>query len=307
MPVRRPTVGPKLLRRSASGTVHAPPTRFEVTPAAATIGAHISGVDLRQPCDGGLLGELRSALLEWKVLFFHDQHLTAEQHAGFAACWGRLTDDQLVPSAQQNPVDNLVVFTRDADTVGLENAWHSDGTFRPMPTAGTVLRAIEVPEVGGDTLFADMAAAFDNLPDDVRAGLVGSTALHDWSLGAYAAKYAARLDELRAALPPVEHPVVIRHPDTGRPTLFVNPLFTSRITGLDPDEADALLDLLCRQVEIPELQSRLRWEPGTVALWDNIAVQHYGASDYFPARRVMARATFFSRSCSHLRAWDGQE
>jgi taurine dioxygenase len=147
-----------------------------------------------------------------------------------------------------------------------------------------------VPAVGGDTLFADMAAAYDNL-DDVTRALVGElTAVHDWSIGAYASKFEERLRELQSQVPPVEHPVAIVHPRTGRPTLFVNRLFTREIAGLAPAASDELLDVLCRQAELPELQCRVHWEPGVVAIWDNVAVQHYGANDYFPQLRVMARA-----------------
>ena len=298
----RRVAGPKVLNRLAPGARPSAFTRFEVAPLGATIGGLVQGVDLRDPCDDELYQQLKAALLEWKVLLFREQHLSAEQHAAFASRWGSLTDDQLMPTPKENPVDNLVVFTRDATTVGLENEWHTDGTFRPMPTMGTVLRAIEVPPVGGDTLFADMAAAYDNLPADVKQRVAGLTALHDWSIGAYAMKYGEKLDEYRATLPPVEHPVVIEHPITGRPTLFVNRLFTRELRGLPAGESDQLLDLLCRQADVPEYQCRFHWEPGSVAFWDNVAVQHYGANDYFPSRRVMARATFFGPADLTIRA-----
>jgi len=285
--------GPKRLERLAPGAEPGTFSRFSLEPVGATLGALLRGVDLREDCDAELLGELERALREWKVLLFRDQHLSAEQHARFAAHWGELTDDQLVSPPIHEPLDAYVEFTRDAQTVGLENEWHSDGTFRPKPTAGTILRAIEVPPTGGDTLFADMAAAYDNLPEPLRSRVDCLTAVHDWSLGAYADKYSGRVEELRAQLPPIEHPVVIDHPVTKRRTLFVNRLFTREILGLDPIEAETLLDLLCRQAEIPEYQLRFRWQPGSIAFWDNLAVQHYGANDYWPQRRVMARTTFF--------------
>ncbi len=153
----------------------------------------------------------------------------------------------------------------------------------------TVLRAIDVPALG-DTLFVDMAAAYDNLPPAVKDRIEGLTAVHDWSIGAYGDKYRAKVEEFRDRVPPVEHPIVIRHPHTGRRTLFVNRLFTRCITGVDADESDRLLDLLCRQAEVPEYQCRFQWRPGSIAMWDNLGVQHYGVSDYFPQRRVMARA-----------------
>ena len=296
----RPTAGPRVLRRLNDGQRACTPTRFRLIPQGVTVGALVEGVDLSQPCDDELYDELATALWEWKVLFFRGQDLTLEQHGTFAARWGQLTDDNLTPSSSYTVTDNVVVFTRDATTAGLENEWHTDGTFRPMPTLATILRAIEVPQVGGDTLFADMGAAFDNLPDDMKRRVVGLTAVHDWSIGAYAGKYGDRLEELRAAHPPVEHPVVVRHPVTGRPTLFVNRLFTKEIKGLPAAEGAELLDGLCRMADLPELQCRWRWEPGSIAFWDNVACNHYGANDYFPQRRVMARATFFSRDHDHL-------
>lgn len=287
----RHRAGPRVLDRLAPGAAATVCTRFEIQPIGATIGAEVRGIDLGDPCDAGLFAELDAALHEWKVLFFSDQHLSAGEQARFAAQWGDLIDDQLVTVTHPDPVDNLVVFTRDAHTAGLENEWHTDGTFRVQPTRATVLQALEVPPVGGDTLFADMAAAYDNLEPELKEHVDGLSAIHDWSLGAYAGKYGSRLAEMRAQHPPVEHPVVLAHPDTGRRTLFVNRLFTDRIVGLPPAESDELIDLLCRQAEIPEYQVRMRWRPGAIAFWDNVAVQHYGANDYFPAKRVMARAT----------------
>ncbi|MBK7950758.1 MAG: TauD/TfdA family dioxygenase [Deltaproteobacteria bacterium] len=281
--------------------------RFRVRPVGASLGALVEGIELANPCDDATFSALVQALQDWKVLFFRDQSLDAERQALLCDRFGLLSDDTLVPRTADRHAEDIsdmvVVFTRDATTVGLENEWHGDGTFRPMPTMGTMLRAIEVPEVGGDTLFADMSGAFMLLPAELRRRVVGLTAIHDWSIGAYAAKYGDRLDALRAAHPPVAHPVVIRHPATGRPTLFVNRLFTREIVGLRADEGEELLAALCGMVDLPEVQVRWRWEPGSVALWDNVACNHYGANDYYPARRVMARTTFFSREHERLLPW----
>lgn len=301
----RPVAGPRILERPERRDYD----RFRVRPVGASLGALVEGVDLAKRCDDATFRGLVQALGDWKVLFFRDQCLDAEQQALFSDRWGRLTDDTLVPKSAEQRIEDLsdmvVVFTRDATTAGLENEWHSDGTFRPMPTMGTLLRAIEVPEVGGDTLFADMAGAFTLLPEEQKRRLVGLTAIHDWSVGAYAGKYGDRLEALRAANPPVEHPVVIRHPATGRPTLFVNRLFTRELRGLPADEGAELLDALCAMVDLPEVQVRWHWESGSIALWDNVACNHYGANDYYPARRVMARTTFFSREHESLLPWTG--
>jgi len=259
------------------------------------VGAVVSGVDLREPLDDERFREVDRALLEWKVLFFHDQPIDANAQAVFAQRWGPLLDDQLVPTHRDNPVENVVIFERNAQTRGLENGWHCDGSFRHEIPMGTVLRAIQVPPLGGDTLFADMAAAYDNLPEALQEAIEGRVAVHDWSLGAYAEKYGDRLEALRAQVPPVEQPVVRAHPVTGRKTLFVNRFFTREIRGLERAESDALLARLCSQAEIPELQCRFAWRPASIAFWDNQAVQHYGANDYFPERRVMARASIARR------------
>lgn len=293
--MERRHTGPRTLRRLPPGWEPAAFTRFDLAPCTATIGALVDGIDLRQPIDGELFQQLDRALLEWKVLFFRDQPLSPDQHAAFAGRWGPLLDDQLVSSEDKNPVENVVVFTRDAETPGLENEWHADGTFRAELPMGTVLRAVEVPMAGGDTLFADMAVAFDDLSEAERLRIETLSAIHDWSLGEYAAKYADRMDELRSLVPPIEQPLVRLHPVTGRKTLFVNRLFTGEIVGLPPDEGRALLDRLYRQADLPELQVRFRWEPDSIAFWDNAAVQHYGVNDYHPKRRVMARASIARR------------
>ena len=265
-------------------------TRFAVEPITPAIGAELTGIDLREPLDGASQRELHRALLEWKVLVFRDQRLSASQQVAFAENWGPLWDDQLVPTPDRNPLEMLVEFTRDGETRGMENEWHADGTFRVCPTLGTVLRAVEVPGVGGDTLFADMAAAYDNLPEVVRREIDDLVAEHDW-VDSYGSKYAAQKEELRRLLPPVQHPVVRTHPETGRRTLFVNRYFTKRVLGLPAAQSDELIEYLAGQADVPEYQCRVRWRCDTVVFWDNRAVQHFACSDYWPARRIMARAT----------------
>jgi len=284
---RHPT-GPRVLNVRPEGTPAPVFELLEVEPLGATIGATVHGVNLAR-IDDQTAAEIDRALLEWKVLFFTDQHLGHEAQVAFARRWGPLTDDRLLTGPTGDPVELLVEFTRDAATAGLENEWHTDGTFRTVPTLGTVLQATHVPGTGGDTLFADMAAAYDNLPRPVQERVDGLAAVHDWSLGGYAAKYGDHLAELQAQVPPVTHPVVIRHPRTHRKTIFVNRLFTKEIVGVAPDEGAELLELLCRQAEIPEYQCRFHWRSGSLAFWDNLAVQHYGVNDYFPQRRVMTR------------------
>ena len=267
--------------------------RFEVSPVAPTIGAELSGMSL-EDVDDELFAELDRALLEWKVLIVRDQPIDVATQGALALRWGPLTDDQLIPNPGTAAQTDAITFERNDTVVGLENMWHTDGTFRTHPPVCTILRAIEIPSVGGDTLFADMAAAWDNLDPDLQNRLMALSARHDWSIGAYADKYGDDLDKLRAEVPPAIHPVARPHPHTGRLTLFVNAGFTTELidqNGSPVAESDELLNLLCRQADIPEYHCRVRWTSDTVVIWDNQAVQHYGVNDYHPARRVMARAS----------------
>ena len=267
--------------------------RFEVSPVALTIGAELTGLSL-EDVDDGLFAELDQALLEWKVLVVRDQPIDVAAQGALARRWGPLTDDQLIPTPGAVAQRDAITFERNDTVVGLENMWHTDGTFRTHPPVCTILRAIEIPPVGGDTLYTDMAAAWDNLDPELQERAATLSARHDWSIGAYAHKYGDKLAELRAKVPPVIHPVARPHPRTGRLTLFVNAGFTTELIdsrGHPVDDSEDLLDLLCRRAEIPEYHCRVRWTPNTVVIWDNQAVQHYGTNDYYPARRVMARAS----------------
>ncbi|WP_314035532.1 TauD/TfdA family dioxygenase [Dietzia sp. CH92] len=278
--------GPKRLRLGADD---APPATYQhigVRPVTPFIGADIEGVDLAAPTPEQI-AELRTALLERKVLFFRDQqHLTAHQHRDFAAHWGEL---EVHPILDQGEIPEVVRFDRGQDNPGMENIWHVDVTWKDRPPLGSVLRAIEVPDAGGDTLWSDMGNAYDALPADIRERIDGLTATHDFTPSFGRGMTPDRLAEMQAQYPPQHHPVVRTHPETGRKLLFVNSLFTTEIDGVDPVEGRELLRRLLDQVKMPDFQVRLRWAPGTVAFWDNRATQHYACSDYFPHRRVMER------------------
>ncbi len=279
--------GPRTLRRLPDGWPDRPYRRFDVVPLAATLGAQVRGVDLARPLEPALREELNRALLEWKVLFFRAQHLTSAQQRAFARCWGPLETNPLLAAGAS---DEVARFDKAAGApVTFENVWHTDVTFRQRPALGAVLQLREVPPFGGDTMWADMAAAYDNLPAEVKERIEGATAVHDFIPG-FARFYGPeRLAPFQKVFPPVEHPVVRTHPETGRRTLFVNTSFTTRITGLERAESDRLLSLLCRQAHTPEYQVRFRWQPGDVAFWDNRATQHYAVGDYAPHRRVAER------------------
>ncbi|NUU20014.1 MAG: taurine dioxygenase [Streptomycetaceae bacterium] len=284
---RRTALGPRVLRRLPIGVASAPYELFEVRPYGPLIGAEIHGVDLREPVGPELFAELDRALLEWKVLFFRDQPIDSAQHRAFARLWGEL---EVHPFLAQGDVPEVVRFAKDADMVGVENVWHTDVTWRREPALGSVLRAVEVPEYGGDTLWADLAAAYDNLPADVQERIEGLTAVHDFAFSFGMSMSEEKFAAMRAEFPPAEHPVVRTHPVTGRKTLFVNEVFTEHIVGLPDDESEELLALLCKQAAYPEYQVRFRWAPDSVAIWDNRATAHYAANDYHPHVRVMERA-----------------
>jgi alpha-ketoglutarate-dependent sulfate ester dioxygenase len=262
---------------------------FDATPVGATLGAEIAGVDLTAELPDPVVEELHQALLDYKVLFFRDQPLTAAQHVAFARRFGPLEIHPFIPSNTGQP--ELVRFAKSADVGGYENGWHHDVTWRECPSKGAILHAIEVPPTGGDTLFADMHAAYDGLDDEVAARAEGLVAVHDY-LQVFGHQVPAEQREAtRAKYPPVEHPVVCVHPDTGRKLIFVNRFFASHLVGLDPDESTALVDLLARTADTIEYQCRFHWTPHAVAFWDNRAVQHYAASDYWPDVRVVERAS----------------
>ena len=285
-------VGPRVLRRVPDDWVDKPYTRLKLEPCNQVIGAVVRGVDLSVPLDNEARDEIRRALLEWKVLFFREQHsLTPEQQVAFARAFGELEHH---PFLREGDSPEIVRFEKGEDQaspgrVGTENGWHSDVSWRVEPALGSVLRAVEVPENAGDTLWSDMGCAYDNLPDKLKDKIDGARAVHSFLPVFGWAMSDEQKAEMLEKYPPVEHPVVRTHPETGRKTLYVNAFFVERIVGMDDDESEYLLDRLCVQAMHPEWHVRLHWEPGTVAFWDNRSTQHYASSDYFPQRRVMER------------------
>ena len=267
-------------------------TTRTLTPA---IGGVVEGVDLSRPLSDDLIAQIRAALLKHKVIFFEDQHITPVQHRDFAARFGKLHTHPLYPGVPEAP--EMFVLDNHASNPTDNDAWHTDVTFIQTPPLGAILYAKLLPPEGGDTCWANMQAAYEGLSKPIQRMLGELDAVHDFARGfpargtvagqAGAQKHAKAVEEH----PPVLHPVVRTHPETGADALFVNYGFTDRIKGLRREESAALLNMLFAHIQKPEYQVRWKWKPNAIAFWDNRITQHYAVNDYLPHRRIMNRAT----------------
>ena len=262
-------------------------TKFRVQQLTPAIGAELLDVDLRS-FDDTLIAEVRAALLHYKVVFFRNQDLTREQHIDFARQFGGLEIHPATPKDQPDP--EVLRIAHGPKSRGAENMWHSDVTWREAPSLGSILRALELLTVGGDTLFANMVMAYDRLSDEMKEKIEPLSASHDIAR-VFARRLGKKAEELHDKYPPMVHPVVRTHPETKERVIYVNGAFTDHIVDMDPEESRALLDTLYKTAWNPELQCRFRWEVGSMAFWDNRACQHFAASDYYPDVRVMERVT----------------
>ena len=276
------------------------PLPFRIKPLSPTIGVEIEGIDLRQSLDEDTYKAMRTALIRHKLLVFRDQDITPAQHVRLAARFGELEVHPVFKHHPDHP--ELVLLGGDQKVKARENIFHTDVSWRECPSMGSMLRCIECPEVGGDTLWVNMAAAYANLPEDVKERLAGLYAVHD-VMPAFGARMTPQECEVnRHKFPPAMHPVVRTHPESGEKILYVNEAFVTHLANYNQvaevrmgfdfrlGEMD-LLQYLYRQAATPEYQVRLRWRPNTIAFWDNRSTQHYAIQDYFPAVRRMMRAT----------------
>jgi taurine dioxygenase len=249
------------------------------------------------------VASLRRALVEHGVLFFRDQRIGPAQQAAFARQFGHVprVPDSMFRVHPESPL--VSVLENDAERPPTVNNWHSDYSFAAEPDVASVLRAVVVPEVGGDTVWASMYAAYEGLSDRMQHHLDGLVAAHDFmKLYERPAKKALwqgergrLMEEARRAFPPVYHPVVRVHPETGRKALFVNESFTRHVDGMTESESRALLGYLFEQARTPEYQVRFAWSEGAVAMWDNRSTVHYAVADYYPRHRLMHRVTVLER------------
>ena len=266
---------------------------FKVNRLSPNIGAELLDIDLRQDLDEKTYKSIYQALLTYKVIFFREQNLTTEQHLKFAKNFGELEVHPFAPHKEGFP--EVLCITHNEKNKGRENTWHSDVTWREIPSLGSILRMIEGPQVGGDTLFSDMSMAYDGLPDEVKEKLDGAIAVHDFAgfrkRLVQDGKSIEEIETLNKQFPSPEHPVIRTHPDTKQKVIYVNKAFTQHIKDWDKEESNAMLDFLYAQAAIPEYQCRFVWEKDSIAFWDNRSCQHYAVSDYWPQVRRVERVT----------------
>ena len=277
------------------------PDSIKVEPLTCAIGAELSHVNLGAASrDVGLVAEIRALLLKHRVLFFRDQDITRAEHVAFARHFGELEDHPVAGSDPEHPGLVRIYKSPEQPNDRYENAWHTDATWRENPPFGCVLRCVECPPVGGDTMWANMVLAYERLPEHVKSQIAGLRARHSIEATFGAAMPIEKRLALKAQFPDAEHPVVRTHPETGEKILFVSG-FTTHFTnfhtpanvryGQDFTQGSSqLLQYLISQAQIPEYQVRWRWKPGSVAMWDNRSTQHYAVMDYPPCHRKMERA-----------------
>ena len=270
---------------------------FVAEPYTPNIGATLHGLDLSQSLSDLAQTELKAALARYEVIFFRDQKLTPAQQVAFTRSFGPVQAVKaFFPRVASQPEIEIVEST--AERPAANNNWHSDITWQANPPIGTSLYAQVIPASGGDTLWASMTTAYAALPKDFQAYLETLSAMHTWEVTGWT-EYLLRQDAsgeqlqaARAKYPPVTHPVVRVHPITGKKILYVNPTFTTHIHGLPRTQSDALLAQLFALITAPEVQARWRWQPDTLAVWDNRSTQHYAVADFYPQHRKLHRITF---------------
>jgi taurine dioxygenase len=271
--------------------------RIEVVPTGPVVGAEIRGLDLGAPLEAEEVDAIRHALFDRGVVFFRGQDITPEQHVAFAERFAPINVNRFFRAVPDHP--RIAEVRKEPDqTRNIGGGWHTDHSYDQVPALGSVLLARELPDTGGDTLFASMYAAWDALSDGLKATLRGLRAVHSSRhvFGAAAkqvqdGQMKGRLGNAEAATQDAVHPVAIRHPGSGRTALYVNPGFTLRFEGWTEDESRPLLEYLYRHAARPEFQTRFAWQPGSIAFWDNRATWHYAANDYHGERRLMHRIT----------------
>ncbi len=288
-PAKTPSIAPVPAARRVSS--------LRVSPYAPAIGAVIDGIDRSQPISDDAMATMRAALRDHGVLFFRGQTLTPEQHLAFARRWAPIDVNRFFAAVPGHP-EIAEVRKEPEQRSNIGGGWHTDHSYDVVPAMGSILLAREVPPMGGDTLFSSTSAAFDALSEGMKTTLRSLNAVHSsrhvFGAGAaYATKgdIGTRVGNTALATQDVVHRAVIRHPESGREVLFVNPAFTVGFEGWTPQESAPLLQFLYQHAARPEFSCRFQWAEGSIAFWDNRATWHYASNDYHGTRRVMHRIT----------------
>ena len=280
-------------------------SKVGVEQLGAHLGAEIKGLDLTRPVADAEFEVIGDAFVEHQVLVFRDQDITVDQFVAFGRNFGELTvhpfRDRQAGSNKLSDANlpehpELIVLDNHKDNPPHStDQWHSDEMFRAEPPSATLLRSTIIPEIGGNTVFASMIAAYDGLPPILQRFYSSLEAVHDFKVfrAFYSDSYEGRkkLVEMEESFPNTTHSVVRIHPVSGNKLIFVSPQTTTRIAGLRDFESAHILDMLYRLPEIPEYQFRVKWEPHMMVIWDNRSTQHYAPRDYLPHRRRMERVT----------------
>jgi taurine dioxygenase len=265
-----------------------------ITPLSPAIGAEISNIDLSGPIGGNVAGQIRQALLDHGAIFFRDQNLSPDQQLAFAGRFGEPVEYPFVQGLPDHPLITPILKRTDEDR-NFGGIWHSDTAYMSEPPMGTVLHAIELPDVGGDTMFANMYAAFDALSDGMKAMLEPLRAVNSAANKPVSDTRKDRIAEggtgVAAENMQAVHPVIRSHPETGRKSLFVNVAHTVRFENMTEAESAPLLKYLFDHQIREEFTCRFRWSPGAVAFWDNRCTQHYPINDYHGHQRLLHRIT----------------
>ncbi|NQX88350.1 MAG: TauD/TfdA family dioxygenase [Halioglobus sp.] len=266
---------------------------FELLHLSPVIGTEVLGIDLAEPTSDKVIRWLRELLVKRKVIFFRDQDISKQQHVDFARRFGDLEVHPFTVNNEDYP--EVIHLDNDREHPPFINIWHSDVTWRRNPSLGSVLRAVDVPAVGGDTLFANMEAAYDALDEPTRRQIDKLVAVHDnegFLLGMKANGASDdAIEEKRKQFPPSTHPVVRTHPESGKKSLYVNAAFTRNIKDMSDRDSQGLLRKLFQTASNPDIQCRFRWRKNSFAFWDNRGAQHYATADYWPLTRKMERVT----------------
>ncbi|MFB8831765.1 TauD/TfdA dioxygenase family protein [Azotobacter sp. CWF10] len=266
---------------------------LKVMPLEPSIGAEVVGVDLKKPLSPVLRDQLKSLLLKYKVLFFRDQHISSAEQVAFARHFGELYEHPTTEKNDSNlPAAHLIQAEQARQTYGdsVKGRWHTDTSWLLKPTYGAVLRPVTLPELGGDTVWADSGLVYRGLPEAVKARIDDLYVVHN---------FKPSLDKVGYDYPIVAHPLVRTHPETGEDALFINFSMFPYILGWTPEESRELTDYLLKEFSNPEYQVRFKWREGSVAFWDNRSTLHYPVHNYGDFPRVMERVLIADDDIPH--------